>query len=49
MELTQGENIQEQAYRAAINILQNHQPPELPQGAAGAMQEMIKEFEAAEK
>ena len=49
MELTHGENIQEQAYRAAIHILQNHQPPELPQGAAGAMQEMIKEFEAAQK
>jgi len=49
MELTQGEYIQEQAYRAVINILQNHQPPELPLGAAEAMQEMIREFEAAEK
>ena len=48
MELTHGEYIQEQAYREVINILQNHQPPELPQGAAETMQEIVKEFEAVE-
>ncbi|MBC8247389.1 MAG: trimethylamine methyltransferase family protein [Deltaproteobacteria bacterium] len=49
MELTHGEDIQEQAYRTAINILQNHRPPELLPGVAEAMQEMVKEFEAEEK
>ena len=49
MELTQGEYIQEQAYRAAIDVLNNHQPPELHQGAAETMREIVKEFETAEK
>jgi len=43
--VTKGESIQEKAYAAAIDILQNHQPIPLPKGAADDMDKIITEFE----
>ncbi len=40
-----GESIQEKAYAAAIDILQNHRPFPLPEGAAEDMVKITTEFE----
>jgi trimethylamine--corrinoid protein Co-methyltransferase len=45
MELTQETAIRERAYQAAIEILQNHKPPPLPEGASKTMKEIVVEFE----
>lgn len=42
---TDGESIQEKAYAAAIDILNNHKPPPLPKGAAEDMERIVNEFE----
>ena len=35
----------DQAYEHAVEILNNHQPPALPSGAAEAMSKIVSEFE----
>jgi trimethylamine--corrinoid protein Co-methyltransferase len=45
MEMTQGKNIQERAYERAIDILENHKPFPLPDGASETMQEIVDAFE----
>ena len=45
MELTQGKALRERAYQAAIEILQNHQPPSLPKGASKTIKKIAMEFE----
>jgi trimethylamine--corrinoid protein Co-methyltransferase len=45
MEHTQGKKLRDQAYETAMDILQNHQPCELPDGASESMREIVKEFE----
>ena len=45
MERTQGKELRDQAYETAVEILQNHQPPALPNGAAEAMGKIVNEFE----
>jgi len=45
MEITSGASMRERAYEAAIDIIQNHQPYPLPEGASEAMDEIVKEFE----
>jgi trimethylamine--corrinoid protein Co-methyltransferase len=45
MEITNGASMRERAYGAAIDIIQNHQPYPLPEGAPEAMDEIVKEFE----
>ncbi len=45
MEITNGASMGERAYEAAIDIIQNHQPYPLPEGAPETMDEIIKEFE----
>lgn len=45
MEMTQGKSIQERAYEKAIDILENHEPYALPEGAPEAMSEIVNAFE----
>ncbi|MGD8521158.1 MAG: trimethylamine methyltransferase family protein [Desulfobacterales bacterium] len=45
MEHTQGKQIGDQAYETAMDILQNHQPCALPNGASESMSEIVSEFE----
>ena len=45
MELTTGASMRERAYESAIDIIQNHEPYPLPEGAPEAMDEIVKEFE----
>jgi trimethylamine--corrinoid protein Co-methyltransferase len=45
MEHTGGQPIRERAYEAAIDILKNHNPIPLPQGAPETMREIVEEFE----
>jgi len=45
MEMTQGKSIRERAYEQAIDILENHEPYPLPDGASEEMQEIIRAFE----
>jgi trimethylamine--corrinoid protein Co-methyltransferase len=45
MEATGGKSIVERAYEKAIDILQNHQPPPLPNGVSKEMRKIVKEFE----
>jgi trimethylamine--corrinoid protein Co-methyltransferase len=45
MEITSGASMRERAYEAAIDIIQNHQPCPLPEGASETMDEIVKEFE----
>jgi trimethylamine--corrinoid protein Co-methyltransferase len=44
-EKSQGKELRNQAYENAVEILQNHQPQALPNGAAEAMDNMVNEFE----
>jgi trimethylamine--corrinoid protein Co-methyltransferase len=45
MERSQGKELRDQAYEHAVEILNNHQPPALPSGAAEAMSKIVSEFE----
>jgi trimethylamine--corrinoid protein Co-methyltransferase len=45
MEVTNGAPMRERAYETAINIIQNHKPNLLPEGAPNTMDEIVKEFE----
>jgi trimethylamine--corrinoid protein Co-methyltransferase len=45
METTGGKSIVEKAYEKAIEILQNHQPHPLPNGASKEMNKIVKAFE----
>jgi len=45
MEVTNGASMCERAYGAAIDIIQNHQPYLLPEGAPETMDEIVTEFE----
>jgi hypothetical protein len=45
MEATAGISIVERAYETAIDILQNHTPHPLPNGASREMSKIVKEFE----
>ena len=45
MEATEGKSIVERAYASAIEILKRHKPYPLPNGAAGEMSNIVKEFE----
>jgi trimethylamine--corrinoid protein Co-methyltransferase len=45
MDLTSGASMRERAYGAAIDIIQNHKPYPLPEGAPETMDEIVKEFE----
>jgi trimethylamine--corrinoid protein Co-methyltransferase len=45
MENTGGQPIRERAYKAAVDILNNHKPMPLPEGAPETMQEIVEEFE----
>jgi hypothetical protein len=45
MEITKGMPMRERAYEAAIDIIQNHKPYPLPEGAPEAMDEIVREFE----
>jgi len=45
MDNTGGQPIRERAYEAAIDILKNHNPIPLPQGAPETMREIVEEFE----
>jgi trimethylamine--corrinoid protein Co-methyltransferase len=45
MEKTGGEAMRERAYEAAINILENHKPCPLPEGAAEILRAMVIEFD----
>jgi hypothetical protein len=45
MERSQGKELRDQAYEHAVEILNNHQPPALPSGAAEAMNRIVSEFE----
>jgi trimethylamine--corrinoid protein Co-methyltransferase len=45
MEMTRGEAIRERAYESAIEILREHIPQPLPDGAYKAMRAIVKEFE----
>ena len=45
MEVTDGASMRERAYEAAIDIIQNHQPLPLPEGAPETMDDIVKEFE----
>jgi trimethylamine---corrinoid protein Co-methyltransferase len=40
-----GRTIQEEAYETAINILENHEPMSLPDGAAEEMERIVREFQ----
>lgn len=43
--VTGGKSIQEKAYAAAIDILKNHRPMPLPEGAAEDMEKIVKNYE----
>jgi trimethylamine--corrinoid protein Co-methyltransferase len=45
MEITDGASMTERAYEVAIDIIQNHQPYPLPEGALETMDRIVKEFE----
>ena len=45
MERSQGKELRDQAYEHAVDILNSHQPPALPNGAAEAMSKIVQEFE----
>jgi trimethylamine--corrinoid protein Co-methyltransferase len=45
MEMTNGMSMRERAYGDAIDIIQNHQPYPLPEGAPETMDEIVREFE----
>jgi trimethylamine--corrinoid protein Co-methyltransferase len=45
MEITNGASMRDRAYEAAVDIIQNHQPYPLPEGAPETMDEIVKEFE----
>ena len=45
MERTQGKSICERAYEYAVDILENHEPYPLPDGASTDMQEIVSDFE----
>jgi trimethylamine--corrinoid protein Co-methyltransferase len=45
MEINQGKSIRERAYESVIDIIENHQPYPLPQGASETMDEIVTEFE----
>jgi len=45
MEMTQGKELRDQAYETAVEILSNHQPYELPNGADKIMNDIVEEFE----
>ncbi len=45
MERSQGKELRDQAYGHAVEILNSHQPPALPNGAAEAMSKIVSEFE----
>jgi trimethylamine--corrinoid protein Co-methyltransferase len=45
MEHTQGKKLRDQAYEAALEILQKHQPYALPDGASASMNDIVTEFE----
>jgi trimethylamine--corrinoid protein Co-methyltransferase len=45
MEKTGGEAMRERAYEAAVNILENHKPCPLPEGAAEILRAMVIEFD----
>ena len=45
MELTQGQELRDQAYETAMDILQNHQACALPNGASESISEIVNEFE----
>ena len=44
-EVTEGKTIVERSYEIAIDILQRHQPPPLPNGASKEMRKIVTEFE----
>jgi trimethylamine--corrinoid protein Co-methyltransferase len=46
MNTTAGKNLTERAYGRAMEILENHQPPALPEGAAEIIDGLLDEFEA---
>ena len=41
-----GASLLDRAYSKAQDILESHQPPELPKGAQAAMEEILKEFDS---
>ncbi len=43
--VTGGKSIQKKAYAAAIDILKNHRPMPLPEGAAEDMEKTVKNYE----
>ncbi len=45
MEITNGMPMRERAYGDAIDIIQNHKPYPLPEGAPETMDEIVREFE----
>ncbi len=45
-EITGGKDIVERAYEMAAEILKNHQPLPLPEGAAAAMREIVADYDA---
>ena len=45
MEKTRGKAMRERAYEAAADILENHEPYPLPEGAAETLREMVIEFD----
>jgi len=45
MKKTRGEAMTERAYEAAAKVLEEHQPPPLPDGAAETLREIVDEFE----
>ena len=49
MEISEGKALFERAYETALSILNNHQAPALPEGAAKTMHAIVKEFEAEMK
>jgi trimethylamine--corrinoid protein Co-methyltransferase len=45
MEMVQGKDMTARAYEVALEILQNHKPYPLPEGATETMREIVVEFE----
>ena len=45
MEMVQGRDMTERAYEVALEVLQNHKPYPLPEGAAETIREIVFEFE----
>ena len=46
MKTAAGKDLTERAIRKALEILENHQPPALPDGAAETINGLLDEFEA---